>query len=194
MKKILLIIVLIMAIFQMVVLATAITIGDEATDRATEYAPGTTGRTVISMSNPATTAGTITSIEIYPHTTTSDPMYNTQIGIFYEVSADHFTTRADIHLGTVTPKAGKQTFTEDSGSNPISMSIEIGDCIGIFFTHGKLEADIVGGESYYLTVADNIPCTNVEFTKIDYSTRHFSFQGLGAEAVGGNAIMMGTNF
>jgi len=63
MKKILLIIILIVAIFQMVVLATAIDIGSAAVDGDDYWG----GNTWINGANPANESGKITTIEIYAH-------------------------------------------------------------------------------------------------------------------------------
>ena len=62
MKKPLLIVILVLAIFQMVVLATDIVIGNPAIDRAYSLASGTT---FIAKNNPANASGKITTVELY---------------------------------------------------------------------------------------------------------------------------------
>ena len=187
MKKILLIIILLMAIFQMVVLA-AINIGSPATDRDTAIAFG--NYTLIFRTGPANASGVITTIKIWAN---NDNLENCEVAIFFVVSGNNLSTRSNVTLGTVIA-GSEQTFTEDSEGAPISMDVEEGDYIGIHYLVGRLEAD-TGGAGWYYTSGDYIPCTNKAFT-LSGSTYISSLYGYSEEEEEeeANVIFMGTNF
>lgn len=168
-KKILLILVLTLCIFQLVVLATEIIMGNEAIDRGSTIS----GRTLIDGVNPADADGTITQIELYPAT----DMTYVQFAIFYSTGENTFSTRDYVEIGSV---AGgeKHVFTEDSGENPISLSVVAGDYIGVYFSVGDIERDQTAGRYAWYAWGDNIPCTDVTCTAVSNYT--ISLKGIGA--------------
>jgi len=178
MKKILLIIFLIMAIFQMVVLATDIDIGSAATDRGTSGFEDS--YTIVVKENPANETGKITSIEIWAY----QDMTGVEVATFYVVSGSNFSTRdSEAIPGTVTAGA-KRTFTVD-------LDVVAGDYIGIYWTGGHIELD-TSGEGVWFTMGDDIPADNVEFMFLHPST--VSLYGTGATVEAGNAIFFGMAF
>lgn len=189
MKKILLIIILILAIFQMVVLATVIDVGNEAIDRNSNEAGG---YTEIVYTNPANASGKITSIEIWAN----EEMIGVEVAIFYVVSGSNLSTRDTVTLGTVT--IGEHSISNgnpimvDSESNLISLDVVEGDFIGIYWISGRIEADWDIGEGGYYKAGDHIPCTNLEFS---FDTPYaISLYGTGTTEEAGNAIMFGFAF
>jgi len=121
--------------------------------------PGSAGyeNTRIDMNNPANASGTIFSVEIYPQET----LYNCEVAIFYEVSANHYSTRDHQAIGTVTAGA-KRTFSVD-------LTVQAGDFIGLYFTAGKIEAGSEEGSTRtWAKSGDSIPCTNAYFNLQGY--------------------------
>jgi len=169
MKKILLIIVLIIAIFQMVTLATDIYIGASAINRATSLSDNT-----IINNNSANLSGKITSVEIWSFSN----LTNCEVAIFYKPDPagfpNNFTTRDSVAIGAVTSGA-KRTFA-------VNLNVQIGDYIGIYYTAGDIEADNAGCNGIWVKSGDNIPCTNVTFT--GYSTFAISLYGNGTTIIG----------
>ena len=184
MKKILLIIILIMAIFQLVVLATAIVIGNEASNRAGTLS---TSATWIAKDGAADGTGTITTIEIWANSA----MAGVEVATFFAVDATHFTTRdyetiqiAGQAAGVV-PSGSKQTAT-------VNLDVVTGDYIGIYWASGTIERGDPG--NIRKLDGDKIPCDN-QAELGGYTTIILSLKGIGATVeVGGNAIMMGINF
>jgi len=162
MKKILLIIALAFCIFQMVVLAVAIDMGNAATDRAssTSFA-----NTWIDRNNPANATGTITSIEIYIATAVT----GLDIGIFYVESGDTLSTRDDVTIGAL--GAGYHQVDVD-------LDVVLGDYIGYTKDTGTVDvgSDVSTGEWY--VDGDYVPCTSKAFTQ--YANRVHSLYATGA--------------
>lgn len=185
MKKILIIITLTLCIFQMIVLATAIDIGDTASDRGSALGH----YTIVNKGNPANATGTVTSIEIWANSALSD----CEIATFFVVSGNNLSTRDTVLLGSVA-SGSKQTFTQDSGSNAIALSVESGDYIGIYYPIGAIENDTSGGDGmWYAAAADKIPCTNYEFNSEPGYVISVYATGI-SSAEEDNAIFMGANF
>ena len=178
MKKILLIIALALLIFQMVVLATAIDVGSGAIDGGNYWNP----QTLIDTKNPANDSGTITSVEIWAMTTYD--LSNCEVAIFFLVSGTNYSTRDTHTIGSVTA-GSKQTF---SG---LSLDVQTGDYIGIYFSAGYLERNDTGVATYYVA-GDHIPCTNQTFSLISGHT--VSLYGTGTTEEEANVIFFGTNF
>lgn len=179
MKKVLIIIVLIMAIFQMVVLSTAITIGSTASDRS-----GYEG--VFTFVNKGATAngtGTITSVEIWAHSALS----NCEVATFFVVSGNNLSTRDTHTIGSVTA-GSKQTF---SG---LSLDVQTGDYLGIYYNNGTIDLDTSGGDGmWFKSAQDLIPCTNQLFDST--SGYVLSLYGTGTTTEEeDNAIFFGMNF
>lgn len=132
-----------------------ITIGTGATYKNTSRSAN---YTYVSVGGAANDSGTITSIEIYA----SGNLVNCKVGIFYVVSGNYLSTRSTVTIGAVTA-GSKQTFTEDSGSNPISMEVQTGDYIGIVFTSGGIGGLYSGQSGVWWKSGDYIPASNDEF-------------------------------
>jgi len=184
MKKVLLIIILTLCIFQMVVLATAIDIGTEAKKRL--YNAGV-GSTLVVKGNPANASGIINSIEIYVHL----DMTSCEIATFYVVSGNNLSTRDSVSIGSVATGA-KRTFTTDSDSNPIKLEVEEGDYIGIHSDDGDNTIDVSGGSGVWYINSDQIPCTNETFNLGAAWTASIYATGVSPSA--DNAIFFGMNF
>jgi hypothetical protein len=178
MRKILLIIALTLCMFQMVVLATNIDIGVAATDRATAFDP----YTVVNKGNPANATGTITSVEIWANTNLS----NCEIATFFNVSGANFSTRDTHTIGSVTA-GSKQTF---SG---LSIDVQTGDLLGIYYTAGKTECDSSGGSGVWYAGVDYIPCTDVTFASLGGYVLSVYGTGTTEAAAEDNAIFFGIN-
>jgi len=178
MKKILLIIALIMAIFQMIVLATAIDIGEVAKNRNFASSPGYTD---VNIGNSANATGKINSVEIWAET----DITGCEVATFYVVSGNYLSTRdSETISGTITAGA-KRTFTVD-------LDVVVGDFIGMYFTSGKIEYDGEGYGGFWQLSGDNIPCTNTNFGN-SYAGDAISLYGTGATSAS-NAINFAINF
>jgi hypothetical protein len=159
MKKILLVAFLIMAIFQIVVSAALIDVGNVAINRL----DSSETRTLVDRANPANASGIITSVEIWANVN----LTSCKVATFFNVDATHITTRDYELIGSVT-SGSKQTFTVD-------LNINASDIIGMYFASGGMELNIPSGSCYYLS-GDYIPCTNEYFSG---STWKVSLYGTG---------------
>jgi len=182
MKKTLIIIFLIMAIFQMVVLATAIDVGLQ-NDGITNQSVGNT--TLISKYNPANATGKITSVEIW--SVAGADAKGVEIAIFYLVSGTNFSTRSTVSVGDLV--AGLNTFVVD-------LDVEEGDYIGIYGTAGAIRVRNLTptGANWWSIAGDYIPCSDVTFTLSPNTTWGLSLYGTGATVEAGNAIFFGMAF
>ena len=183
MKKFIIIIILVLSIFQLVVMAANIDIGNAA-ERRTTYYPSTS--TVIIKTNPANATGKITSIEVYCYKN----LVNFEVATFNNISGTNFTTIDYEYIGSVVAGA-KRTFTVD-------IDVNEGNYLGYHFTGGSIDVDEEGGDGYwYFSSTDKIPCTNETFSIGSGITRLFSLYGTGATAEVGaeeNAIFFGMAF
>jgi len=168
-----------------------ITIGNEATDRASQVGLTSTN---VDANSPATGTGTITSIEVYAYDNWSGII---QAATFYRKDPIGFpnklTTRDVVDLGNIS--AGYNEYTVDESSNAISLNVVEGDFIGIYASTGSIDVTLTDTNvgRWYQT-GDRIPCD--DYTFIVQANRTLSIKGTGvtAEAAAGNAIMMGMNF
>jgi len=153
----------------MVVLATAIDIGDLAINRGTSIG---TGRTLVNKGNPANDSGKITNVKIWA----SDNMTGCEVATFFVVSGNNLSTRDTHYIGNVTA-GSEQSFAVD-------LDVEAGDCIGIYFDLDGLECDTNGTDGMWYSdiETDLIPCENVTFNFI--GTYILSLYGTGTTAVG----------
>ena len=184
MKRLLLTIAITLLIFQMVVLAISINIGDAAIDRAGAFT-NTKNRTCINKGNPANASGTITSIEIWIEA--GDDITNCQVATFYEGASNVLSTRDTEYIGTVTA-GSKQTFE-------VNLDVEEGDYIGLYANITRISADTSGGQDIWSEIGDYIPCTDKTFTV--WADDVMSLYGTGAteeEEEEANAIWFGTDF
>lgn len=183
MKKILLVIAIILCIFQIVVLATGITIGQEATNRDSYRSEG---NTEVDSNNAANGTGTITSIEIWTNTI----IYGAKVATFYVVSGDNLTARdseivqVDGQDAGVIPSGSKQTAI-------VNLNVVEGDFIGLYWTSGQLEATFL--EGVWALAGDQTACNDATFSAL---ARRISLKGIGEteEEEEANAIFFGTNF
>ena len=155
-----------------------IDIGNVAENRTGSW--GTTNITMVERDNPANLSGKITSVEIWAY---SD-MTNVEVAIFYVVSGNNLSTRSNAYIGNVTSGA-KRTFT-------VSLDVEAGDYIGIYWYNGDMEETSSGVQTWYLA-GDSIPCTNLTFTLTSGSFTH-SLYGTGVRilSIAGAITFVGT--
>ena len=78
-----------------------------------------------------------------------------EVATFYEGSANELTTRDYEAIGTVT-SGSKQAFM-------VSLDVQTGDYLGIFYQGGSIEKETFGMEGVWHNSGDRIPCTNYEF-------------------------------
>ncbi|MBA7532625.1 hypothetical protein ES705_24851 [subsurface metagenome] len=107
-----------------------IDIGAEPIDRSSSR-PGY--GTLINKENPANASGIITSVEIWAYSNLSV----CKVGIFYTTNGNTLKCRSAATIGNVTA-GSKQTF------NGLSLSVQTGDYIGMYFSNGTIEHDISG--------------------------------------------------
>jgi len=168
MKKILLIIAIVFCIFQMVVLATDIDIGNEAIWRS-GYTDGGL-YTLVDRNNPANDTGKITTVEIY----VNSAMTGVEVATFFVVSGNNLSTRDDESIGNV--GTGYHSF-------PVNLDVNSGDYIGITWTAGRLTWD--PNETctgIWSASGGKIPC--IDYTFLTYSNRTISLYGTGTTVVG----------
>ena len=165
MKKILLIIFLTLAIFQMVVLATDIFVGAPAINRG-----ATLGAYTFINNNVANETGIITSVEIW----CDNDLVNCEVATFFNMGGNIFTTRDTEYIGAVEDDA-KRTF-------PVDLDVVAGDYIGMYYTAGNIERDSAGCDGLWVKSGDNIPCADITFS--NYSTSAISLYGTGTTDVG----------
>jgi len=152
----------------------AVDIGMSAINRDLAYA--ISAATTFNVENPANATGKITSIEIYANSNLS----NVEVATFFEVTPGYYSTRDNVTIGSVTA-GSKQTFTVDSGSNPISLDVQTGDFLGIKSTAGNIEWDFTGFNGIRFVLGDKIPCTNEAFDL--NSDDAISLYGTGTEPI-----------
>lgn len=173
MKRVLLIGFVVFCIFQMMVMAAAITIGSAAENRNTY----STVYTLVSALNAASGSGTITSIEIWANT----EMANCEVATFYIVSGSNLSTRdyETVHIdgqdAGVVPAGSKQTAT-------VSLDVVAGDYIGIYYTAGAIEVTSSTNDWDILAFdGDGIPSTDRTFEEA-WNRGEMSLYGTGATA------------
>ncbi len=106
----------------------AVDIGSEAINRTNVVG---TSITFIVNDNPATSAGTVNSVDIWAETNIT----GLRVGIFYKTNGNVFKCRdSEAIAGTIT--AGSKV------TKAVSVAVEIGDYIGCYFTGGALERSL----------------------------------------------------
>lgn len=145
----------------------AIDIGMPATDRASSFP----SYTLVAQGNPANATGVIDTVEIWANAN----MTLCEVATFFVVSGNNLSTRDYEAIGSVTA-GSKQTFTG------LSIDVETGDYLGIYYATGSVEAISSGGTGLWGSAAgvDLIPTTNTLFTL--YSAYELSLYGTGTEA------------
>lgn len=104
-----------------------IDIGAEAIGRTGYQFPNAT---LINKENPANASGTITSVEIFA--LDGYDLLNCVVGTFYTINGNRLKCRDSVAIGAVTG-GSKRTFSE------LSLLVEAGDYIGIYYTDGYIE-------------------------------------------------------
>lgn len=123
------------------------------------------GYTRVNKTNPANGSGKITSVELY----CAVELSGCEIAIFYIISGDNMSTRAGgtVTLGTVTigehSIANGNPIITDFEGNPISLTVEEGDYIGMFWVSGLMRGITSGYAGYWYRYSDDIPCDNENF-------------------------------
>jgi len=135
-------------------------IGAAATNRGSYWAYG---YTAIDLNNPANESGNITSIEIYASSGYALSGTN-KIATFSRDGAK-FTPRDVVIIGSVAA-GSKQTITTDVNSDPISLSVESGDYIGIYFSAGQIERSVSGFDGIYYLSGDQTAAGEQTYTLI----------------------------
>ena len=178
---ILLIIAIALLIFQMVVLATAIDIGEAAIWRNAQME----GATSVDMNNSSNGTGTITQIQIFCSTNITD----CEVATFFVVSENNLSTRDTEYIGTV--------LADDTRTFDVNLDVTEGDYIGIWSPSGKNRCATSGGTiGVWYSYSNKIPCTNQTFSIL--ANGILSLYGTGAteeeEVAKKNVIFMGSNF
>ncbi|GAH38091.1 unnamed protein product [marine sediment metagenome] len=149
-----------------------IDIGPEAIDRG--FATGYGGYTVIMAENPANATGIIDTVEIWCNT----DLTGVRVGTFYTTNGNTLKCRDSAVIGNVT-SGSMQTITEDSGSNPLAIAVEVDDYIGMFYDTGNVERD-ASGSGFWRVEAENID-PNDEAVYDWVADQTISLKGIGAE-------------
>jgi len=151
-----------------------ITIGPGAADgdstSAADY-------TYLQLTNPASGTGTITSWSIWANSN----LAGCKIGTFYG-TAPKYTSRDVELIGDVT-SGSKQTFTLDSGGNPIATDVTSGDLAGVYFTSGAIERKLSGLSGFYYLQYDQFGAGEKTYNLS--ANRGQSIEGSGTETAGG---------
>jgi len=170
-KKILSIIAIVLCIFQLVVLATAINVGQEAINRGAAWS----ARTFIN-NGIANESGTITSIEIWAFS----EITNLEVATFYSTGTNAFATRDSEAIPGAIAAGEKITKTVD-------LTIVAGDYIGCYFT-GDIEYDTSGFLGTWYYAADLIPSEGTTYSVGGGDA--ISLKGIGAtEEKAGTTVM-----
>jgi len=149
----------------------AIDIGPGAVDRASNFDPG---YTVLDKANPANATGTIDTVELWFESDAT----NVQVGTFYG-SDFTYSCRDYTTIGSVTA-GSKQTFTG------LSIDVQTGDIIGVYFEGGYIERDTTGGVEILFKAGNQMGTTDITYSNdLDDA---ISIYGTGVEAVVGQIL------
>ena len=177
MKKILLILAITLCIFQLIVLAVDITIGNPAING--DILTGATGYTQVDKLTPADGTGTITTVEVYMRASATK-------GIIAIFSADGNTLTAHDF--------------EDVGAlvvdyNIVSVNLDVveGNYIGIYYEGGEVENTPGTSTGIWYKAGNQTQCVDTGFAV--YVNAFISLGGSSGVAVEeANAIFFGINF
>ena len=117
-----------------------IDIGQAAIDRAVELSPFSTW---VNIGKTANASGLITSVEIWA---TLADLAGCKVGIFYTTGVNKLKCRSAATIGAVV-KGAKRTFA-------VSLEVQAGDYIGIYWSAGYLEWDMAGYAGAWEHVGD----------------------------------------
>ena len=119
----------------------AVDIGAEAINR---LSTASSGSTEVNEEVTASEAGNVTSIDIWAKT----DITGLKIGVFYATNGDTLKCRSVASVaGTIT--AGSKV------NKVVSLSVEIGDYLGCYFTGGTLERSSYGADGRWVLVGDH---------------------------------------
>ena len=164
----------------------SIDVGAAATDRAKSLSGD---RTLLSLDNSADGDGSLTSIEIYG--VSGFTMTGVIVATFYG-SGTSWTPRDTVSLADVTG-GSKVTRTVDASSNPIALSVETGDLIGIFFASGaSLEYADSGGAGLLYKAGDYTASGTQTFSSAANSVMSLYATGETASATSIKTLFAGT--
>ena len=121
----------------------AIDIGPGAINRGS-YASN--GYTRVDLNNPANEPGIITSVQVWAY---SSSMQNTVVGTFYNTGTDKYKCRDSEAIGMVFANR-QETFTG------LSIAVEEGDFLGIYWSTGYCETDTSGFAGMYRVSGEHI--------------------------------------
>ena len=128
----------------------AIDIGAACIDRSSTF---TFPVTLIGKDTPANASGIITTVEIW--SITFYDLVNCIVGTFYTTNGNTLKCRDSATIGAVVGGA-KRTFTQDSGSNPLAITVVESDYIGIYATAGRIERHASGYAGLWYIAAEHI--------------------------------------
>ncbi len=111
-------------------------IGQEAEIRGGNWS--STSYTLVVTENPASAGGIITDVDIYALTS----LEGCVVGTFFTTNGATLKCRAFVNIGDVSSGA-KRTFSA------LSLAVEIGDYIGMYFTAGALYRDFSGYDGFW---------------------------------------------
>ena len=151
----------------------AVDIGGEAINRA--YYDVVTN-TIINKTNPATTAGQITSVELWAYAAIED----LKIGTFYLTNGNTLKCRAVAVIGDV---ASGSKITKSG----LTLQVEIGDFLGCCGTVGSLDRVKVGYDGMWYTGIDCLFVDN-ETTYLLAAGDLFSLGGYISAAAAGRSF------
>ena len=178
MKKILLIIAITLCIFQMVVLATEITMGNPAIAAATIVG---NGYTIVDKKTPANGTGTITTVELW-----SSASATTAIVATFSAAGNVLTSRDFEAVGAV---------VANFNSFEVTLDVVEGDYLGIYINSAQPEATAEADTGLWYKQFDQTQESGVTFSL--YASSFISLKGTGtteAPPAEVNAIFFGMNF
>lgn len=141
----------------------AVDIGLDAVDLPTDHDAAL--YTIINREHPAEAGGTLQTIEIWAHTN----MTGLIVGTFYTTNGNTLKCRdSEAIAGTIT--AGSKVY------KAVTLTVEIGDYIGLYWTGGAIEVATSGYAGYWLKTGKYID-PNDETTYTLFATRTVSLGG-----------------
>jgi len=182
MRKILLIIALTLCIFQMVVLATDITMGNPAIAGGNVIGAG--GYTLVDKKTPANGTGTITTVEVWTRGASTTGIFAT----FFSANGNVLTAPDYQNVDAV---------AKDYKRFEVNLDLVEGDYIGFYYDgiYGELEVTSLGDSGIWWLIGDHTQGTDVTFSLLANS--YASIKGTGSTEVEEeeiNVIFFGTNF
>lgn len=145
----------------------AIDIGPGASNRASSVVDSFTR---IDLGNPSNSTGYLDTVQVY----SSIFMNGIIVGTFYG-SGTSWTCRDHAHVANIASD-GLRTYTG------LNIAVELGDCLGIYFSSGSMDSASSGGAGY-LSVAGDQSASGVQTYTLTDSDGILSIAGSGVETV-----------